>query len=91
MSEEIEPCPFCGGEAIEPNLEDGDCVYWIDHDERCFLKIKEVSTFFDIYLEAWNRRVNNTGEERPYYADDFRRILSDMMKRYEDEVDLAQQ
>lgn len=57
---ELKRCPFCGGEAIEPDLEDGDCVYWIDHDESCFLKIKEVSTFFDIYLEAWNTRHERT-------------------------------
>lgn len=57
---EVKFCPFCGGEVIEPDLEDGDCVYWIDHDESCFLKIKEVSTFFDIYLEAWNTRHEET-------------------------------
>lgn len=59
---EVKFCPFCGGEVIEPDLEDGDCVYWIDHDESCFLKIKEVSTFFDIYLEAWNTRHERTCE-----------------------------
>ena len=59
METKLLPCPFCGGEVIEPDLEDGDCVYWIDHNESCFLKIKEVSTFFDIYLEAWNRRAND--------------------------------
>ena len=65
MSEQ-EPCPFCGSEVIEPDVEDGDCVYWIDHDESCFLKIKEVSTFFDIYLEAWNTRHERTCKFMPY-------------------------
>lgn len=58
--DEPKSCPFCGGEVIEPDFEDGDCVYWIDHDKSCFLKIKEVSTFFDIYLEAWNTRHEHT-------------------------------
>ncbi len=60
MENKLLTCPFCGGEVIEPDVEDGDCVYWIDHDESCFLKIKEVSTFFDIYLEAWNTRHERT-------------------------------
>lgn len=85
MSEEIEPCPFCGGEAIEPNLEDGDCVYWIDHDERCFLKIKEVSTFFDIYLEAWNTRHERTCRSDDGYCSQCGTQLANFFKRYTDE------
>lgn len=56
---ESKSCPFCGGEVIEPDFEYGDSVYWIDHDKDCFLKIEGVNTFFDIYLEKWNRRVND--------------------------------
>ncbi|MBQ9784280.1 MAG: Lar family restriction alleviation protein [Clostridia bacterium] len=83
MSEEIKPCPFCGGEA---ELYSGGIKYVLC--KECLATSCDFKTEAEA-IEAWNRRANDVGE-RPYYADDFRRILSDMMERYEDEVDRTQ-
>ena len=60
MDTKIKSCPFCDGKVIPPDFEDGDEVYWIDHDKDCFLKAKDINVFFDICLEAWNTRAERT-------------------------------
>ena len=58
---ELEPCPFCGGEVVPPDFEDGDCVYWIDHDKECILNERDfnVRALFDTEIPAWNRRASD--------------------------------
>ena len=48
----IKLCPFCGGEVIPP--DEDDLVYFINHDDSCFLKHEK--TFTEYGIEAWNRR-----------------------------------
>ena len=53
MSEELKPCPFCGGVAEEL----GSCVHWISCAD-CRAESYTYDTLEEA-IEAWNRRVNN--------------------------------
>lgn len=77
MASELKPCPLCGGEVVSPDFEDGDEVYWINHDKDCFLKAKGVVTFFDISLEAWNTRAERTCRNLAYKYSDAEFVCSE--------------
>lgn len=49
-------CPFCGGEVIPPDWEDGDTLYYIEHKEDCFLFHNGVKVLSVFEIEAWNTR-----------------------------------
>lgn len=55
MSEELLPCPFCGGEAVLHHYYYKECAYWVQCD-AC-----RVSTLAyldkEYVIRAWNTRV----------------------------------
>lgn len=53
---EPKPCPFCGGEVIPPDWEDGDILYYIEHRKGCFLLREGVKVISTYDIEAWNTR-----------------------------------
>lgn len=62
MSEELKPCPFCGGEAVI-NVNDGVKVICRDcaAKSKCLVdgysKGKPNGTAINLVIKAWNRRV----------------------------------
>lgn len=58
---ELEPCPFCGGEATLENYGRLNSIYKIsaNHDVICPLKKAMWAAYFSSEkeaIEAWNRR-----------------------------------
>ncbi len=60
----LKPCPFCGGEAYNKSSE-----LYVNHKDDCFISMyplnydefgrMETDTINQIFINAWNRRVNN--------------------------------
>lgn len=57
---ELKFCPFCGGEVIPPDWEDGDTCYYIEHKKDCFLLYNGMKVISVFEIEAWNRRAERT-------------------------------
>lgn len=55
MTKELEPCPFCGGEAMLCENIDYSYVYCM----RCGCQTNEASYILDA-IEAWNTRYKRT-------------------------------
>lgn len=60
MTEDLKPCPFCGGEA---EIRELDCFYYISHDKKeC--DVEAIETFLceskREAIEAWNHRYEPT-------------------------------
>lgn len=55
MTNELEPCPFCGGEAMLCENLDYSYVYCM----RCGCQTNEVGDILDA-IEAWNTRYKRT-------------------------------
>ena len=58
MSEELKPCPFCGGEArwVEEHDRIGEPFgLVVDHGERCFIGSAMMADW-DTITAAWNTR-----------------------------------
>lgn len=74
MSEELKPCPFCGGEAElkSHHFDDDGLTLWfvrcktrpydVDEGDACYTADSFI-TFRDkeAAIEAWNRRANDAG------------------------------
>ena len=58
MSEELKPCPFCGGEAKVWHCSDLDIRNYLVICEDCGACTKYTDSE-DLCIEAWNRRVND--------------------------------
>ena len=66
MSEELKPCPFCGGEAYtegdKSKLQDGFGFWYVSCKNNCgvsgYFRTKEDA------IKAWNRRYNENGVNR---------------------------
>lgn len=60
MSEELKPCPFCGGEAYERKdhkASDSFNFYWHVICEKCHCSSPSYTLgHFDKAIAAWNRR-----------------------------------
>lgn len=59
--EELKPCPFCGGKAIEiePDAKAPfEKMFWVIQCATCCANIG--GTHRRLNREAWNRRVNET-------------------------------
>lgn len=56
-------CPFCGAEMSPPDWEDGDTLYYLEHEEGCFLHSRWYggpnTVLAERELEVWNRRAND--------------------------------
>lgn len=73
MSEELKPCPFCGGEAkiySGPHYDGGHVTYWAvvkcESCEASGMKIDEyepVSRVEEWASEAWNRRAEKCNRD----------------------------
>lgn len=59
MSDELKPCPFCGGEAVH-ELDGGEPIIRFHYDDGCFLA--DGQTMYDCpsAVQAWNRRAKRT-------------------------------
>lgn len=51
---ELNPCPFCGSQNKNVNVDTNDTFYWV-HCEMCGTIGPEKAVEFDA-IEAWNRR-----------------------------------
>lgn len=74
MSNELKPCPFCGGEVMAEILDDGERMWWqITHcgaDEFCFAMMKSDSWWLRsgkqhlskklALIKRWNHRAGDT-------------------------------
>lgn len=76
MKETLNPCPFCGGEAILNECPHcGELNIEVSHADDCW--VLEYEGYCDIaasereqYIAAWNRRAERTCKRlRPYYGD----------------------
>ena len=60
-TDELLPCPFCGGEArVEHCITCGYDSYWVECANRidCGCKVEPVTDVKDIAIMTWNRRAN---------------------------------
>lgn len=62
MTKELEPCPFCGGEAMLCENLDYSYVYCM----RCGCQTNEVGDILDA-IEAWNTRYKRTCHDTTPY------------------------
>lgn len=65
MSEELKPCPFCGGEArwVEEHDRIGEPFgLVVDHGERCFIGSVMMADW-DTIIAAWNTRAALKGRD----------------------------
>lgn len=63
MSEELKPCPFCGGKAVK-YVNNGVCVKCVDCGistiTLCDMqRIESDKGTIERVIEMWNRRTNN--------------------------------
>lgn len=80
MSEELKPCPFCGGEArwVEEHDRIGEPFgLVVDHGERCFIGSVMMADW-DAITAAWNTRPKADGlvEELEHLLDRDRYIVA---------------
>lgn len=59
---EPKSCPFCGGEVIPPDWEDGDTLYYVEHKEDCFLLRESVKVITVYEIKAWNTRAEGAND-----------------------------
>ncbi len=64
-TQEVKPCPFCGGDVLEITREDYECSKWARIECcNCHANIRNpnITEFYDEarkqVVEAWNRRAN---------------------------------
>lgn len=56
MSEELKPCPFCGGEAIVKG-SDKMLIWWVDcKTSQCHASDNADTLSREAAIAAWNRR-----------------------------------
>jgi len=66
MSEELKPCPFCGGEAILKRYVNGFNVWSEIMCDRCGVRQDSIVVGYyndDEAAEAWNRRAGEKNED----------------------------
>lgn len=55
-----KPCLFCGAEMLPPDWEYGDTLYYLEHEESCFMHKRcnggPNTVLAECELEAWNAR-----------------------------------
>ena len=62
MTEELKPCPFCGGSAYHSNCYNGTDFWWEIDCWRCGARVASRKTVFqnnktrDEAIKKWNRR-----------------------------------
>lgn len=60
MSEELKPCPFCGGEAKVIKIPRGDRKYVaICENDLCMASVGNFSCTREDAVRKWNRRVTD--------------------------------
>ena len=62
MKTELNPCPFCGGEARSTMYDpydgyQGNCTRYVVQCSNCGAKIEHSK--MQVAIEKWNRRVND--------------------------------
>lgn len=65
-TQELLPCPFCGGKAVFIDWRDGECTVDVDHKEGCWI-YEDWDLVTDIRISrkdeaisAWNQRYQPT-------------------------------
>ena len=73
MTNELKPCPFCGGRAVLDEYACGEMNITVEHADDCWLT--EYEGVFDVlmteksaYVEAWNTRAERTCHNKARYG-----------------------